>query len=129
MKIDRMRRIDELIHRELGMLCEREIAPDIAALVTITKVKTSPDLRHAQVFFSVLGDEIAHQAALTLMHKKRRRLQQDIATSCKLKYTPVLKFHVDQAPEEADRVLSIIHELGLDEVPDAGPDDAGSTPS
>ena len=120
MKAERMRRVNGLIQRELGMLCEREIAPYLSGLVTITKVKTSPDLRHAQVYFSVLGGEDAHREALSLMLDKRVHLQHEIAAKVKLKYTPVLKFHVDQSPEEADNVLSIISELGLDDTPDLG---------
>ena len=121
MKIERMRRVDELIRRELSMLCEREVTPFLSSgLLTITKVKTSPDLRHAQVYFSVMGSETAHDEALKLMLRKRKQLQHDIAHNVKLKYTPVLKFHVDQSPEQADHVLSVLTELGLDDVPDAG---------
>lgn len=115
-----MRRVNAAIQRELGMLVEREIAPYVSGLITITKVKTSPDLRHAQVYFSVMGGESDHTEALRLMLGKRAHLQHEIASTIQLKYTPVLKFHVDQSPAEADHVLSIISELGLDDVPDAG---------
>ena len=118
MKYERMRRVDELIQRELGLLCEREIAPYLSGLITITKVKTSSDLRHAQVYFSVMGGEDVHEQALKLMLDRRTHLQHEIATRIKLKYTPVLKFHVDQSPEQADHVLAILSELGLDDVPD-----------
>ncbi len=124
MRYERMRRVDELIHRELGLLCEREIAPDLPGLLTITKVKTSPDLRHAQVYFSVMGDEAMHHQALALMFAKRKTLQQQIGSNLQLKYTPVLHFHIDQVPEQADHVLAIIDELGLSEVPDAGAPDS-----
>ena len=113
------------MQRELSMLCEREITPFVKGLVTITKIKTSPDLRHAQVYFSVLGDENAHAEALSLLLRQRKHLQKQMAANVKLKYTPVLKFHVDQNPEQADHVLSILSELGLEDVPDAGPDGLG----
>lgn len=122
MNDERMRRIDELVQRELSMLCEREITPYAKGLVTITKIKTSPDLRHAQVYFSVLGDDADHDEALKLLLGKRKHFQKQLAANVKLKYTPVLKFHVDQNPAQADHVLSILSELGLDDVPDAGPD-------
>ncbi|MDT8390702.1 MAG: 30S ribosome-binding factor RbfA [Lentisphaeria bacterium] len=122
MNSERMRRVDGLIHRELSMLCEREIAPYVKGLVTITKIKTSPDLRHAQVYFSVLGDHDTHDEALKLLLKQRPHLQKQLAANVQLKYTPVLKFHVDQNPEQADHVLSLLSELGLDDIPDAGPD-------
>lgn len=119
MKHERMRRVDEMIQRELGMLCKREISSYVSGLLTITEVKTSPDLRHAQVYFSVLGSAEAHGQALKLLLGHRAHFQHEIATRIKLKYTPVLKFHVDTSPEQADHVLSIISELGLQDVPDA----------
>ena len=132
MKQDRMRRVDEVIKRELGGLCERLIAPDVAGLVTITGVRTAPDLRTARVFFSVLGDEQVQQDALKKLVKRRRELQRLIATHVKLKYTPVLHFVPDHTPENADRIFSIIDDLELMEVPDAGaedqPDDADGRP-
>lgn len=115
MSANRMRRVNELLRRELGILCERDIMPRMTALVTITEVKTSPDLRHADVFVSVLGDEEQRAEAIRRMYRNRVRFQTELAHRVNLKYTPVLKFRHDRTAENADRVLSILDELDLPE--------------
>lgn len=109
----RMRRVDELLKRELGILCERHVVSELKCLMTITKVKTSPDLRNAQVFFSVLGDDEDWAATQASLDQHRVALQSGIASVVKLKYTPVLHFKPDTIFEQADRVFSIIDKLDL----------------
>jgi ribosome-binding factor A len=111
MPSERMRRVNELIRRELGVLCERDISPNLPYLVTITQVQTAPDLRQAVVYVSVMGDETQHREALRLLLKRRALLQHELNERIQLKFTPVLTFKLDQATAQADRVLSILEEL------------------
>ncbi len=113
MRNQRMRRVDALIQRELSTLCERQVVSELNCLLTITKVKTSADLRSAQVFFSVFGDRKQWKEAEEALEKNRKSLQAGIARGITLKYTPVLSFKADPTLEEADRVFSIIDELNL----------------
>ena len=110
----RLVRVNELVKRELGFLCERDGLAAVGALVTVTGVKVSPDLRHADVLVSVFGDDNAWRKAMGMLLDNRKRLQQELAANVKLKYTPVLRFHEDRTVAEADRVLRIINELELD---------------
>jgi len=112
-----MLRVNELIRRELGDLCERRIVSDLNALLTVTHVDTSPDLRQATVLVSVMGDEAQRRDALKLLHRNRGLFQREIARRTQLKYTPVLRFQLDETMEQADRVLAIIDELDLSDVP------------
>ena len=118
MKVDRMLRVNELLRRELGQLVERDVAPRMQALVTITRVTTSPDLRQSKVYVSVLGGEEQREEALRLLHEYRRDMQKELGRRVRFKYTPVLRFESDRSIEEADHVLSIIDDLGLDEEDD-----------
>lgn len=115
MKVDRILRVNELLRRELGRLVERDVAPRMEALVTVTRVSTSPDLRQARVYVSVLGGEEQRHEALRLLLGCRREMQSELGRRVRLKYTPVLTFQLDRSLEEADRILSIIDDLGLDE--------------
>lgn len=115
MKVDRMLRVNELLQRELGRLVERDVAPRMEALVTLTRVSTSPDLRQARVYVSVLGGDEQRHEALRLLLECRKAMQSELGRCVRLKYTPVLTFHLDRTLEEADRVLSIINELDLDD--------------
>lgn len=120
MKSNRMRRINELIQREISSYCERAVVSELNCLLTITQVKTSADLRHAQVFFSVLGDAEDWNTADEALNRHRVEMQTCLASSVVLKYTPVLEFKPDPTLEEADRVFSIIDSL---ELPDKSEDD------
>ncbi len=120
MKKDRMRRVNELLQRELSTLCERHVATEVDFLLTITAVKTSPDLRQAQVFFSVLGNDRQWTEGQAVLERHRVGLQAAIGRSVKLKYTPVLQFKPDPTLEQADRVFSIIQKLDLPDEPPGG---------
>lgn len=115
----RMARVDELLRREIGLLTEELVAPQLPALVTITKVECSPDLREARVYVSVLGSEEQRTEALRLMAASRRTMQHELSRRVILKYTPRLSFHDDRTPERADRVLGILDALNLP--PDTAP--------
>ncbi len=111
---NRMTRVNELIKRELGQLCEEKgIAALGGAFATITSVRVSPDLRQADVSVSVFGDDSARTELMRLLHQQRKTLQAEIGRRVRIKHTPVLRFHDDRTPEQADRVLHILDELDL----------------
>lgn len=122
MPSNRMLRVNELMKRELGCLCEREIAPTPGTLLTVTEVRTAPDLRQAVVFVSVLGDDKAQQQSFEALRRKRTLLQRELAHRVQLKYTPVLKFELDQTLRRADRVLAIMDELHLQDATPTDPE-------
>ncbi|MCP3964942.1 MAG: 30S ribosome-binding factor RbfA [Lentisphaerae bacterium] len=110
--VDRITRVNELLKREIADLVERGgIAPSNSVLVSVTEVKTSVDLRKALVFISVFGGdkEVKHNV-LRKLQKRRVDLQKNISRVVSLKYTPVLKFTLDDRMESGDRVLSILEE-------------------
>ena len=117
----RMVRVNELLLRELALLCGELVVPQSDALITLTKVETSPDLRHATVFVSVMGNDDQHREAMRLMRENRRQMQLEINRRMTLKYTPRLHFREDHTAEQADHVLGIIRELDLPEDDDSLP--------
>ena len=111
MSRERMLRVNELIKREVSDLCEQRIVPQLDALLTVTAVKTSPDLHHALVLVSVMGDTAKQEEALHLLRRERAMFQERIARHIQLRYTPVLQFRLDHTLAEADRVLALIESL------------------
>jgi ribosome-binding factor A len=77
---NRLARVNELLKRELGYLCEREGFSTSSSLVTITEVKVSPDLRYADVLVSVFGDDAARQEAMRTLARQRIHLQASVFT-------------------------------------------------
>jgi len=113
MKSNRMLRINELIRRELGELCEREIAVQARGLLTVTRVETSPDLRQANVYVSVMAEPEERRHFFRLLHERRGHFQREIGRRIEMKYTPVLHFELDELQAKADRVLAMIDHLQL----------------
>jgi ribosome-binding factor A len=80
--------------------------------VTVTAVDTSPDLRHARVHVSVLGDAKARKLSMAGLRSAHGRLQHRVAAELRLKHTPTLEFAYDDTAERADRVERLLREEG-----------------
>jgi ribosome-binding factor A len=83
--------------------------------VTITAVKTSPDLRHAVVYVSVLGSEAKRENTLVGLEAAHGVLQARIAQELRLKRTPQLAFEYDDSVERGVRMSHLIDELAPDD--------------
>ena len=113
---NRMVRVNELLKRELSSLVAlKNIAPSNSILVSITEVKTTSDLRKALVFISVFGgDDGTKNEVLRTLKRKRIELQHDISQVLTLKYTPVLRFVLDERLAEGDRVFELLGDIDDD---------------
>jgi len=107
---ERMRRVNEAIRQVLADALAGELADPRLGFVTVTDVKTSPDLRNARVYVSVLGDEEARSGSLAALTSAHGLLQGRIATQLSLKRTPRLEFVYDTTTDRALRVESLLRE-------------------
>ena len=107
----RMLRVRELLKREIGEAIRREVPVDQAGLVSVNDVEVGGDLKTANVFVSILGTPAQQKAGLGLVEKARVRIQESIANSVILKYTPRLRFHLDDSIVRGNRVLQIMEEI------------------
>lgn len=115
MAVNRLTRVNQLLRRELGLAFEKYICPSLqGVLVTVTGVEITQELRDATVYVSVYGKPSDREKAMELINRKRALLQSEIARNVVLRFTPKLQFQLDRTAEKADRVMSIISELGLD---------------
>ncbi len=87
---ERMRRVDVAMRQVLGEALAQDLKDPRVGFVTVTDVKTSPDLRHARVYVSVLGDDPAQQASLDGLRSAQGFLQSRVAGELRLKRTPEL---------------------------------------
>ena len=108
----RLERVCEVLKRELGAIIVRDI-PFGGALVTVSSVDITPDIKQAHVFVSVLGSPGQRRQALEKLEANRVHLQSEFAKRVTLKHTPHLHFRIDEALERGSRVLGIMDELGL----------------
>ena len=90
-----MRRVDEAMREVLSDALTRDLKDPRVGFVTVTEVETSPDLRHARVFVSVLGTDAERQASLEGLQSAHGFLQRRVADELRLKHTPQLLFVED----------------------------------
>lgn len=108
MASDRMRRVDEAVRQVLSDAVTQHLKDPRIGFVTVTAVKTSPDLRHARVYVSVLGDPDEKEASLQGLTSAHGFLQRQVATELRLKHTPTLDFELDETAERASRLTELI---------------------
>jgi ribosome-binding factor A len=107
----RLERVRELLKRELGEIIRRELPISEAGLITVNEVGVAPDLKSATVFVGVIGTPGQRKKAANLLEKESKRIQGLIGRAVVLKYTPHLKFVIDEAIERGNRVLEILDEI------------------
>ena len=115
MASDRMRRVDEALREVLSDAIAKGLKDPRIGFVTVTEVKTSPDLRHARVYVSVLGDEAARTASLEGLRSAHGFLQGVIASELSFKRTPALTFHYDESVDRGMRISELIEQVGRSE--------------
>jgi ribosome-binding factor A len=105
-----MRRVNESIREVLGDAIATELKDPRIGFVTVTEVDTSPDLRSARVYVSVLGNEDERERSLEGLRSSHGVLQGKIATAMRMKRTPTLTFEYDETVERGDRISRLLDE-------------------
>ncbi len=108
MTSSRMRRVDEAVRAVLSDAISTELKDPRVGFVTVTAVRTSPDLRHARVFVSVLGSEAEREGSLAGLRSAHGFLQRRVAGELRLKHTPTLDFLYDESIERGVRISSLL---------------------
>ncbi len=107
----RQQRVRELLKRAIGEAVRREFNVSEAGLISVNDVDCTGDLKSAVVFISILGNADQQKRGLALLTEHRSRLQGLVAKSVILRYTPTLRFVVDDSIVRGNRVMQIIEEL------------------
>ena len=114
----RIERVNGLLREEIsGLIASQVNDPRLRGIITITQVRTASDLRTASVYVSVMGDESVRQEALAGIQSSATYLRRELRGRVALRYIPFLRFVLDEAMVEADRLMRIIDELPVPDVP------------
>ena len=106
----RMRRVNESLREVLAAAITSELKDPRIGFVTVTDVDTSPDLRAARVYVSVLGSEAERESAMEGLRSAHGFLQGKIASEVRMKRTPTLTFHYDESVERGVRLSHLLDE-------------------
>ena len=121
----RQRRVRELLKRTVGEILRRELDSESCGIITVNDVGMANDLHSAMIFVSVLGSDEQKRTAAKRLKSERSRLQYMLGCEVVLKYTPRIKFELDDAIEAGNRVMSILEEMDQTNPTDPIDDDEG----
>jgi ribosome-binding factor A len=115
----RTARLDELLRQEIGEILTREIADPRVGFATVTSVETTPDLRHAKVWVSVIGQPTERDAALAALRHAMPYVRHELGGRLRLKRIPDLHVQLDDSAERGTRVLQLLTDLEAGVTPDS----------
>jgi ribosome-binding factor A len=105
---ERMRRVNEAMREVLSDAITQDLKDPRVGFVTVTAVDTSPDLRHARVYVSVLGDAKQQRLTMDGLVAAHGFLQRRVAGELRLRHTPTLEFAYDDSSERSLRIAELI---------------------
>jgi len=114
MESRRSKRIADQIKNELGWLIEQKLNDPEKGFITLTRVKLSPDLKLASVYYSVLGDQIKRQQSSDALERAIHFLRRELGRKIKLKYLPELRFFYDDSLDYSAHISNIIKKIHND---------------
>jgi ribosome-binding factor A len=103
-----MRRVNEAVREVLSARIAEGLNDPRIGFVTLTSVETSPDLRHARVYVSVLGEESERAETLAALGSAHGLLQKAIASELRMKRTPTLQFVFDESIDRGMRISELL---------------------
>jgi ribosome-binding factor A len=126
----RTQRIDELLRQEIGALLAKEVADPRIGFATITDVETSPDLRHAKVWVSVIGGKADRDETVRALRQAMPFVRHELGRRLRIRRIPELHVQLDDSAERGTRILHLLDELeaGADPETIAPLDDTLPTP-
>jgi ribosome-binding factor A len=107
----RLQRVKELLKREIGELIRRQLPVNEVGLINVNDVDVAPNLHNATVYIGVLGGEAQKKKAMEALEENRKRIQGYLGKAVVLKYTPQLRFVLDESVERGNRILRILDEV------------------
>lgn len=121
----RITRVERLIKKEVADVLASRVVEPAARDVTVLWVKVSKDLRYADIYVSVYGNDEQVTRGLKALARCRAFVQKQVGDRVRLRRTPHIRFRLDKEYRAAVRVFEILKELEADEFPGGGEDSGG----
>jgi ribosome-binding factor A len=113
-KSSRMNKIDEELRKEIGTIISLELKnPRLTGLISVTKVKTTPDLRFAKVYVSMINEK-SKKENLAILKQSSGFIRSGIAKKVNLRTTPELIFEFDESLEYGSKIDEILKDISKD---------------
>ena len=111
---NRMNKIDEELKKEISNIISLELKnPHLTGLISVSKVKTTPDLRYARVYVTMINEK-SKKENLAILKKSSGFIRSTLAKNVNLRYTPELVFEFDESIEYGNKIDEILKEITKD---------------
>jgi len=107
---ERTRRIDHLLQEEISAVIQREVHDPRVGFVTITSVETTPDLRHATVYASIIGDAAQRKATMEALGRAMPFVRHHLG-KLHLRRIPELHLREDDSAQRGTRVMRLLDQV------------------
>jgi ribosome-binding factor A len=125
----RTERIDYLLRHQISENLSREVADPRVGFVTVTEVETAPDLRHAKVWVSVIGERAEREATIAALERVMVFVRRELGTRLRIRRIPEFHVRLDDTAERGTRVLHLLQELEEGRVTEDAPPVGESLPT
>jgi len=120
LEFQRSHRVGEQIQKEISALLVKGLKDPRVGFVTITAVEVSGDLRHARIYFTVLGDEQARCETQSGLTSAIPFLRRELGKRLRLRLVPELTFQFDTSLEYGNRIEALLRDLNSGDDNDQG---------
>lgn len=110
----RVMRIADAVKRALGNIIETKLEDPHKGFITITRVKMSPDLRIATVYYTVLGEDEQKAATKAVFTRSKSFLKNEIKPYITSRWLPDLRFFFDETMDEAQHINELLKKIEHD---------------
>ena len=108
---NRMDRVNEELKKEISLVIDQKLKnPNITGIISVTKVKTSTDLKYARVYISLINSK-SKKSTLEGIKNASGFIRTEIAKRVNLRYTPELTFEIDESMEYSSKIENILKEI------------------
>jgi ribosome-binding factor A len=104
-------RVGDQVRQELAELIARDVQDPGIGFLTITRVKLTPDLQQARVFYTTIGDDKQRAETAKALRRATPFLRRQVGRRLRLKHVPELQFFYDESIEQQDRIERIIQDI------------------
>jgi ribosome-binding factor A len=123
-------RVGDQIRQDLSeMLTRGDVRDPGIGFITLTRVKVSPDLQVARVFYTSLGDATARNETARALERATPFFRRQIGTRLRLRRVPLIEFRFDETIQHQDRIEQILRDLREEDASRPSPADSGSDPT
>ncbi|MGA1839940.1 MAG: 30S ribosome-binding factor RbfA [bacterium] len=104
-------RIGELIREEISSILREDVKDPRLGMLSVTKVRVTPDLRHAHIYISPFKKEDVEDILKCLKNARGFIQKRFAGRKIKLRYTPVLEFHIDDSIKYGAHIMEILEDI------------------